>query len=251
LRAPVAQAIFGTMESLNIAGNGTVGRDAGPDFRHVRDWIFDLDNTLYRADNGIFAQIESRMTDYVMALLKLEREEAWARQKDLYRRYGTTLNGLMTEHGAEPDAYLHYVHDIDLSSLGPDRSLGEAIARLPGRRFVFTNGCRDHAARILARLDMAELFEAVWDIRTMGFAPKPDARAYASVVEAAGVTCAKAAMFDDIARNLSPARAMGMTTVWLKTNSPWGKHGPLLDVAAGDIDHETENLTQFLNSARI
>jgi len=239
------------MESLNIAENDTERRGPAPDFRHVRSWIFDLDNTLYRADNGIFAQIEARMTEYVMAFLKLGREEAYARQKELYRRYGTTLNGLMTEHGAEPDAYLHYVHDIDLSSLGPDPMLAEAITRLPGRRFVFTNGCRDHAARILDRLRMADLFDAVWDIRSMDFAPKPEPRAYASVVAASGVTAASAAMFDDIARNLVPARAMGMTTVWLKTDSPWGKHGPLMDVAQGDIDHETDNLTQFLNSIRI
>jgi putative hydrolase of the HAD superfamily len=239
------------MESLDIAENDSSGRETGPDFRHVRSWIFDLDNTLYRADNGIFAQIEARMTEYVMAFLKLERDTAYARQKELYRRYGTTLNGLMSEHGAEPDAYLSYVHDIDLSSLGPDPALAAAIARLPGRRFVFTNGCRDHAARILDRLQMQGLFEAVWDIRSMDFAPKPQAQAYTSVVEAARVKCGEAAMFDDIARNLTPARAMGMTTVWLKTDSPWGKHGPLMDVAQGDIDHETDNLTQFLNSIRI
>ena len=239
------------MESLDIVENDAGGREPAPDFRHVRNWIFDLDNTLYRADNGIFAQIEARMTDYVMAFLNLERDAAYARQKELYRRYGTTLNGLMTEHGAEPDAYLSYVHDIDLSSLGPDRALGEAIARLPGRRFVFTNGCRDHAARILERLQMTDLFDAVWDIRSMAFTPKPEPRAYASVVEAANVACGEAAMFDDIARNLVPARAMGMTTVWLKTDAPWGRHGPLMDVARSDIDHETDNLTGFLNSIRI
>ncbi len=239
------------MESLNIAETGIAGRGPAPDFRHIRSWIFDLDNTLYRADNGIFAQIEARMTDYVMAFLNLGREAAYARQKELYRVYGTTLNGLMQEHGAEPDAYLHYVHGIDLSSLVPDTALAEAIARLPGRRFVFTNGCRDHAARILDRLEMTGLFDAVWDIRSMDFAPKPEPRAYASVVEAAGVSAATAAMFDDIARNLVPARAMGMTTVWLKTDAPWGKHGPLMDVARGDIDHETDNLTQFLHTIRI
>jgi putative hydrolase of the HAD superfamily len=239
------------MESLNLAENDGAAREPGPDFRHVTSWIFDLDNTLYRADNGIFAQIEARMTDYVMAFLKLPREEAYVQQKELYRRYGTTLNGLMHEHGATPDDYLHYVHDIDLSSLGPDRLLAQAVARLPGRRFVFTNGCRDHAVRILDRLQMRDLFDAVWDIRTMAFQPKPERAAYASVVEAGGVACAQAAMFDDIARNLAPARAMGMTTVWLKTDSPWGKHGPLMDVRESDIDHETDNLTQFLHSIRI
>jgi putative hydrolase of the HAD superfamily len=230
---------------------GELSADPRPDFRHVKCWIFDLDNTLYRADNGIFAQIEARMTDYVMTFLKLPREAAYARQKDLYRQYGTTLNGLMREHGAAPDDYLHYVHDIDLSDLGPDAALAAEIEKLPGRRFVFTNGCRDHAARILNRLDMAHLFEGVWDIRTMDFQPKAEASAYTSVVAAGGVACGEAAMFDDIARNLSPARALGMTTVWLKTDSPWGKHGPMMDVADGDIDHETDNLTQFLQSIRI
>jgi putative hydrolase of the HAD superfamily len=247
--------MFRPMESAGMVEKDRTGDDRGadsrPDFRHVKCWIFDLDNTLYRADNGIFAQIEARMTDYVMAFLKLPREEAYARQKDLYRKYGTTLNGLMHEHGAPADDYLHYVHDIDLSDLGPDAALAAAIAKLPGRRFIFTNGCRDHAARILGRLEMAHLFEGVWDIRTMDFQPKPQQGAYDNVVKAGGVTCGEAAMFDDIARNLSPARALGMTTVWLKTDSPWGKHGPMMDVADGDIDHETDNLTQFLHSIRI
>ena len=225
--------------------------DQGPDFRHVKSWIFDLDNTLYRADNGIFAQIESRMTDYVTAFLKLPREQARIRQKDLYRQYGTTLNGLMREHECEPEDYLSFVHDIDLGDLGPDAALTAALENLPGRRFVFTNGCRDHAARILNRLRMAHLFDAVWDIRTMGFAPKPQTAAYDSVVTAGGVLPRESALFDDIARNLVPARAMGMTTIWLKTDAPWGNHGPLMDVSAGDIDHEAENLTQFLQSIRI
>lgn len=231
----------------------TVEKDgfrADPDFRHVRCWIFDLDNTLYRADNGIFAQIESRMTNYVERLLALPRDAARARQKDLYRRYGTTLNGLMREHDVNAEDYLRYVHDIDLGDLGPDSPLTAAIEKLPGRRFIFTNGCRDHAGRILDRLGMTHLFEAVWDIRTMGFAPKPQTEAYASVVAASGVAANEAAMFDDIARNLVPARAMGMTTVWLKTDSPWGKQGPLMDVSPADIDHQTENLTHFLHSIR-
>jgi len=237
------------MESLNE--NAVPGPDSGPDFRHVRSWIFDLDNTLYCAGNGVFAQIESRMTDYVMAFLKLEREAAYARQKDLYRAYGTTLNGLMLEHGAAPDDYLHYVHDIDLSGLAPDTALAAQIEKLPGRRYVFTNGCRDHAARILDRIGMTHLFDAVWDIRTIAFKPKPQMEAYESIVTAAGLNPGQSAMFDDIARNLVPARALGMTTVWLQSDAPWAKQGPAMDVAAGDIDHRTENLTEFLQSIRI
>lgn len=229
----------------------TVDAAARPDFRHVANWIFDLDNTLYRADNGIFAQIEARMTDYVMRLLDMPRPDAWARQKDLYRRYGTTLNGLMIEHGCDAEDYLNFVHDIDLSSLGPDAGLQAALAALPGRRLVFTNGCRGHAARILARLQLDHLFYAVWDIRSLDFRPKPDAAGYADLVAASGLDAGAAAMFDDIPRNLVPARALGMTTVWLKNDSPWSSQGPHMDVVDGDIDHQTEDLTHFLHNIRI
>ena len=225
--------------------------DLTPDFRHVRDWIFDLDNTLYRADCGVFAQIEARMTDFVERLTGQERETARALQKDLYRQYGTTLNGLMQTRGIDPEAYLAFVHDIDLAAIAPDAALTFAIERLPGRRYVFTNGCRHHATRILARLGMTHLFDEIWDIRTLDFIPKPDQRAYEQVVATAGLKPDGAAMFDDIAHNLAPARALGMTTVWLKTSAPWNNHGPLIETAPGDIDHETDNLAQFLHSIRI
>jgi putative hydrolase of the HAD superfamily len=225
---------------------------AAPDFAHVRDWIFDLDNTLYRADNGIFARIDARMTEFLSDYLGKPRDEARAVQKALYREHGTTLNGLIKLYGIDPESYLNYVHDIDLGDLMPDAALDFAIARLPGRRYIFTNGCRNHAARILERLRIAHLFDEVWDIRTIGFAPKPDPAAYANVVAKAGIVPAKAAMFDDIARNLVPAHAMGMTTVWLKTDSAWAGQGPEFPVAsAGHIDHETADLTVFLNSIGI
>ena len=219
------------------------GTDARADFRHVESWLFDLDNTLYRADNGIFAQIEGRMTEYVMAALGLPREEALKRQKALYRAHGTTLNGMMALYGTDPEDYLRFVHDIDLSSLAPEAELEAALARLPGRRFVFTNGCRRHAERILTRLGLAHLFEAIWDIRTIGYTPKPAPGAYERVVAAGAIAAHNAAMFDDISRNLVPARAMGMTTVWLDCG--WGQPD-----TADDPHHVTTNLTQFLHSIR-
>jgi putative hydrolase of the HAD superfamily len=225
--------------------------DAQPDFRHVTDWVFDLDNTLYRADNGIFAQIESRMTDYVERCLKLPRDEARAVQKALYRAHGTTLNGLMCEHAVDAEDYLAYVHDIDLGELGTDTRLVQAITALPGRRHIFTNGCRNHAARILTRIGMEGLFDTLWDIRSIAFVPKPQAAAYTSVVAAGGFDPAHAAMFDDIPRNLVAARALGMTTVLVRNDDvPWASHGPQMDVADTDISFETTNLTDFLHSIR-
>lgn len=237
------------------AAETDVGETA-PDFRHVRSWIFDLDNTLYGAGSGVFAQIESRMTDFVAQVTATDRTEAWRIQKDLYRQYGTTLKGLMATRGIDPEPYLAFVHDIDLGALTPDLGLRFAVERLPGKRYVFTNGCRHHAARILARLDISQLFDDIWDIRTIGFVPKPDRRAYDNVIASTGLQPDRAAMFDDIAHNLIPARALGMTTVWLKTALDWSPqagHSPAeIPLAApGHIDHETDDLTVFLNSIRI
>jgi len=223
-----------------------------PDFSHVRDWIFDLDNTLYHADNGIFAQIDANMTRFVARLLGMERDAARQVQKQLYRDHGTTLAGLVAVHKIDPEPYLEFVHDIDLSGLAPDAGLRDALVRLPGRRFVFTNGCRNHAARILERLQLADLFDQVWDIRTIGFIPKPDAAAYDAAVAAGSIAPAKAAMFDDIARNLVVPHEMGMTTVWLDCQSDWSRQGPEFPVAsATHIDHETRELGLFLNSIGI
>jgi putative hydrolase of the HAD superfamily len=226
--------------------------DLRPDFRHVESWVFDLDNTLYPADSGLFAQIDARMTVFVQNLLGVDAEAARSLQKAYYREHGTTLNGLMHLHGVEPDSYLSFVHDIDLSALARDEALGRALARLPGRRFIFTNGCRDHAARILERLDLARYFNEIWDIRTIAFRPKPDPGSYRRVLDDARIDAARAAMFEDAARNLVPAHGQGMTTVWLRNDSPWSKQGPEYPVASpAHIDYETGDLPQFLNTIRI
>lgn len=219
-----------------------------PDFRHVRHWVFDLDNTLYDAHCGVFTQIEARMTDYVARHTGLPRDEARTLQKSLYREYGTTLNGMMRRHGVSAEDYLSFVHDIDLSALTPDARLAAAVSRLPGRRYIFTNGCHRHAARILARIGMDHLFEEVWDIRTIGFTPKPDPAAYDLVVAASGLPPRAAAMFDDIPHNLAAAQALGMTTVWLDTGMDFS-HGAALP-AHGHIDHTTSDLASFLHAIR-
>jgi len=223
-----------------------------PDFRHVRNWIFDLDNTLYPAACGLFAQIDRRMTQFVAETLNVAFEEAKTIRKAYYREHGTTLNGLMRLHGIDPEIYLSYVHDIDLSALQCDTHLDAALARLEGQRFVFTNGCRHHAIRVLERLKLADRFDDIWDIRTIGFCPKPDPQAYETVLTAAGIEPSRAAMFEDAARNLVPARALGMTTVWLRNDSEWSRKGPDHPVASREhIDHEIADLAHFLHAIRI
>ncbi len=226
--------------------------DSQPDFRHVEHWVFDLDNTLYRADSGLFARIDARMTQFVSSHLGLEVDAARALQKSLYREHGTTLNGMVKLYGMDPEPYLDFVHDIDLSDLKADAALSFAIERLPGRRYIFTNGCARHAGRILDRLGLTHLFCDIWDIRTLEFVPKPDAAAYRRIVARGGFPAHQAAMFDDIARNLVEAKALRMTTVWLNAQSDWAQQGPEFPVASAQhIDHETKDLTRFLGNIRI
>lgn len=226
--------------------------NAGPDFRHVSHWIFDLDNTLYPASTDLFGQIDVRMTAFVAKLLTVSPQAARDIQKAYYREHGTTLNGLMQRHGVDPEEYLSFVHDIDLSGLREDVSLESAIAKLPGKRYIFTNGCTHHAIRVLDRLGLTHLFDEIWDIRTIAYRPKPDQQSYELVLKSAQVPAASAAMFEDAARNLVPAHTLGMTTVWLKNGSEWSKQGPTFPVATREhIHHETEDLTQFLHSIRI
>ncbi|HEY2069275.1 MAG TPA: pyrimidine 5'-nucleotidase [Rhizomicrobium sp.] len=224
----------------------------GADLRHIRAWIFDLDNTLYPAQADLFVQIDARMTDYVARMLGLGREEARRLQKEHYRVHGTTLNGLMKLHGIDPEDFLAKVHDIDLSALTPDPSLAEGLARLPGQRIVFTNGCRDHAKRVLAKLELSHLFDAVMDIRAIRFQPKPDPEAYRTVLEYTGVAASQAVMFEDIARNLVAPHEQGWTTVWLKNGSEWSRQGPAEPIAGPEhIHYEIDDLASFLHSIRV
>ena len=225
---------------------------SAPDFRHVNVWVFDLDNTLYRADSRVFAQIEARMTLFVQEYLGLDREEARRVQKSYYREHGTTLGGLMRLHGVDPETYLAFVHNIDLSALEADTRLAGAIANLPGRRFIFTNGCRHHARRVLERLALAHLFEDNWDIRTVAFCPKPDPESYRAVLSRVHASPLQTAYFDDIARNLVPAHALGCTTVLVHNDFEWSKQGPEHPrVQPEHIDYETADLCGFLEEIKV
>jgi putative hydrolase of the HAD superfamily len=227
-------------------------QSAAPDFRHVEAWIFDLDNTLYPADSDLFSQIDARMCDFVGRLLDVPPSEAKRIQKEYYRDHGTTLNGLIKRHDIDPESFLEFVHDIDLSVLAPDPALNSAIVLLPGKRFVFTNGCRNYASRVLERVGLTKAIDELWDIRTVSFSPKPETAAYEAVLARADVAPQRCAMFEDVARNLAPAHDLGMTTVWLNNGSVWSKQGPEYPVALSHhIDYEITDLAEFLRSIRI
>ncbi|MDE2182692.1 MAG: pyrimidine 5'-nucleotidase [Alphaproteobacteria bacterium] len=223
-----------------------------PDFRHIDTWIFDLDNTLYPADCELFAQIEERMTRYIADRLHLSTAEATRLRHTYYRTYGSTLCGLIAIHGVDPEPFLAHVHDVDLSILRPNDALNHAVGRLRGRRFVFTNGCRHHAWRVLNRLGLERSFDDIWDIRTVNFVPKPQVRAYEQVVAAAAIAPKGAAMFEDIACNLLPAHALGMTTVWIRNGVPTSDTDLQPNaITRHHINHEIDDLAEFLHAIRL
>ncbi|VXC54134.1 HAD family hydrolase [Sphingomonas sp. T1] len=186
---------------------------------HVRNWIFDLDNTLYPASADLFSQVDARMTGFIQDLLGLEHDEARRVQKGYFHNHGTTLSGLMTEHQVDPHAFLAHVHDIEMDVLEHDAPLVAAIAKLPGRKLIFTNGDTPYALKILDRLGLGASFEAIHDIHAMDLMPKPHASAYAGFCTAFDIDPTQSLFVDDMVRNLLPAKAIGMTTVWVDNGS--------------------------------
>jgi len=211
--------------------------------QHVRNWIFDLDNTLYPASADLFGLIDQRMTVFIQDLLGLDWTAARTLQKDYFHAHGTTLSGLMAEHGVDPHRFLAYVHDIEMDVLTEDRRLIEAIARLPGRKLIFTNGDADYAGRVLARLGLGESFEAIHDIHACAYTPKPHPDAYRVMAQAFGIDPAESLFVEDMARNLKPAKAFGMTTVWVNNGSEQGREPD--DRAY--VDYEVTDLGAWLH----
>src|ERR1700742_4153879 len=218
-------------------------------FTHVDTWVFDLDNTLYPHHVNLWQQVDARIGEFVASWLNISREEAHVVQKDYYRRYGTSMRGMMTEHGVPADDYLAYVHQIDHSPLQPNPAMGAAIAKLPGRKLILTNGSIDHADKVLQRLGLANHFEAVFDIIAAELEPKPAPQTYRKFLRDHGVDPAKSAMFEDLARNLVIPHRLGMTTVLVVPDGSqevvredWELEGR----DAEHVDHVTDDLTGFL-----
>ena len=189
---------------------------------HINSWIFDLDNTLYPASAQLFSQIDRKMGAYIQDLLGVDADEAYRVQKGFFHSHGMTLPGLMAHHGVDPHHFLDYVHDVDVDVVQPHPELADLIARLPGRKFVFTNADTPYATRVLARLGLSDSFDALHDIHALGYVPKPHANAYAHLCETHGIDPTRAVFVEDMARNLVPAKAIGMTTVWIDNGSEQG-----------------------------
>lgn len=182
-------------------------------FQHIDTWVFDLDDTLYPSSCNLFAQVSKRIGEYIIKTLDVTPEQARHLQIAYYRQFGTTLLGLMHEHKLPPEPFLEYVYDIDLSPVSELSELKTAIARLPGRRLIFTNASRRHAENVARRLGILELFDNICDIAALEYVPKPGPEAYDRFLQLHGVTAQNSAMFEDFPHNLEAASNLGMTTI--------------------------------------
>ena len=222
---------------------GPEGLDLGADLRHVDTWIFDLDNTLYASSDAMWTAMDRLITDYMVGVTGLDRPGAYALQKRYLHEHGATLAGLMADYRIDPHAYLEAVHDVPLEGVAAAAGLRDAIARLPGRRLVFTNASAGHADRVLRRLGVHDLFEHVFHLQAADLTPKPQARAYESLIAAHGVTPKTSCFFEDTECNLEPAAGYGMTTVLV------GPHAEMSD--APFVDYRAAELTPFLQTAHV
>lgn len=224
------------------------------DLSQIETWVFDLDNTLYPACCNLFAEVDQRMTAFIAKSLALPAHHARFLQKDYYKRYGTTLNGLMQLHKMPPEPFLDYVHDIDLSVIAQDPNLQHQITRLPGKKIIYTNGSRRHAERVAERLGVLHLFDAITDIASNGYAAKPGHEAYQNFVATHALNTRTTIMFDDMPHNLEVPHDLGMVTVLV--------HSDYIDHPAQraiknwkklpqHIHHQTEDLVAFLKTIKV
>jgi len=207
-------------------------------FSHVETWVFDLDNTLYPPSARLFSQIEALMTRYVMKTLAVDHATADHLRAHYWQKYGTTLAGLMHEHGIDPGPYLVDVHDISLDKIKAAPPLRAAITALPGRKIIYTNGPRHHAERVARARGLSGVFDAIYGVESADLRPKPERAAFQRVFSLDGLDPACAAMFEDDPRNLLVPYEMGMKTVHV---------GPEAPVPGDHIHHHTADLAGFLS----
>jgi len=215
-----------------------------PQFAHVRDWIFDLDNCLYPAGSKLFELIDERMTAYIQRLLDVDPAEARRVQKMHFHGSGTTLAGLMKHHDVDPHHFMGDVHDIPLDRLVRDDRLVASLAKLPGRKFIHTNGNADYAWKVLDRLGIAATVDHLHDIFAADLTPKPELHGYRKLLDQFEIEPTQAVMVEDMVRNLAPAKSLGMTTVWVDNGSERGNHG----FEDAIVDHRISDVSEWLES---
>jgi putative hydrolase of the HAD superfamily len=218
-------------------------------FAHVDTWIFDLDNTLYPSSSDLWPKIDRQITLFLAELFGIDGLSSRALQKFYYQRYGTSLKGLMLDYGIDPQDFLEFAHDIDRSTLAPDPALSAHISRLPGRKLIYTNGSEGHAIATAQQLGILQHFSGIFDIVAADYVPKPDPLPYARFFARFGVEPARAAMFEDLEKNLLVPHQSGMKTVLVVAKRGATDHREAWEqvaAAPAHVDFVTDDLASFL-----
>ena len=213
--------------------------------KNVDTWVFDLDNTLYSADSGIFQQVSELMSKFVSKYLNIDIKEAKKIQRKYYKKHGTTLRGMMDNHGVDPDTFLNEVHQLDYSIVEPDQKLNEELDKLRGKKIIYTNANLQHVNQVLARLELTNMFDYIFDIKMADYIPKPELNPYKQFIDKFNINTSCAIMFDDIAKNLVPAKDLGFTSVWI--NAGYENFSDDIANSKDSLDYETKDLSSFLN----
>jgi len=215
--------------------------------KNIKNILFDCDGVLYQDLEAVFGQVSKKMTEYISSKLNVDLIKAKELQTNYFHKYNTSLNGLMIHHDIPPEEFLEYVHDIDLSFMKKDKLLREELEKLNIKKFVFTNGSKEHVKNITEHLGIEDLFDGIFDIVDAEFHPKPEAKAFDLMVKKFNIEPKNTIYIEDIAKNLSIAKARGSTTVWLINDEYWGKKESDKDF----IDYKIENLSLFLKEIRL
>ena len=208
----------------------------------IKCWIFDLDNTLYSGQTKVFDQVDKKMSSFISNKLNVSLEEAKKIQKEYFHKYSTTLSGMMKNHKIDAMEFLDFVHDVNLDFLGKNKDLEKEIAKIAGKKIIFTNGSRAHAENVTKRIGINKLFDGIFDIVESNFIPKPSIEAYKILIEKYKIEPQYCIFIEDIARNLKPAHELGMKTVWIKNDEPWAAEFSNENF----VNYRIENLTNFL-----
>ena len=210
----------------------------------INTWIFDLDNTLYSADSGIFQQVHQLMGEFISKNLSMNMSDAKKLQSKYYKQHGTTLRGLMDNHGIDPDHFLDEVHRLDYSIVGSNKTLNEELHKLEGRKIIYTNANKKHVIDVLDRIDLSNFFDEIFDIKMANYIPKPELKPYEQIVNLFNIEPKSSAMFDDIAKNLVPAKKVNFTSVWI--DAGYENFSDDIKASKEYLDFSTRDLSLFL-----
>ena len=210
----------------------------------INTWIFDLDNTLYSADSGIFQQVHRLMGEFISKNLNMDMPEAKKLQSKYYKQHGTTLRGLMDNHGIDPDHFLDEVHRLDYSIVGSNKILNEELHKLQGTKIIYTNANKKHVIDVLDRINLTNFFDEIFDIKMAKYIPKPEIKPYEQLIDLYNIDPDTSAMFDDIAKNLVPAKKVNFTSVWI--DAGYENFSDDIKASKEYLDFSTRDLSLFL-----